>query len=226
MDKLALLQDLRGGWPYKQDVGGSSPSLPTNPPLGSTQTPQNSEHKGGISSLALPAIPAGALTSQLQTSKGRISQIDHDDFLRFGHLKWTAGSFGGRTAYVYRSVWGEDGKCRTILLHREIMGAKPGQMVDHRNGDTFDNRRENLRLATAAQNAFNSRRQQSKYGFLGVDSQTPGTYRGRVAIAGRAHYTASYPCPILAAVARDILAQRLHGEFAVLNFQFIPLEAA
>lgn len=43
------------------------------------------------------------------------------------------------------------------LLHRFIVGAEKGQIVDHISRDTLDNRRENLRFCTAAQNGFNSK---------------------------------------------------------------------
>jgi hypothetical protein len=36
------------------------------------------------------------------------------------------------------------------------MGAKKGQIIDHINGNPLDNRRENLRFCTAAQNAANT----------------------------------------------------------------------
>ena len=46
---------------------------------------------------------------------------------------------------------------RGILLHREIMQAGKGQIVDHINGDTLDNRRSNLRFCTHVQNMQNSK---------------------------------------------------------------------
>lgn len=160
----------------------------------------------------------------IELTRGRVALVDEEDFLRFGHLKWTAGSFGRRTGYAYRSEWvGE--KCRSILLHRAILGAAPGQIVDHINGDTFDNRRANLRIVSASQNAFNTRRSPSRYGFVGITSQTSGRYQGRVYVGRRAHYTKSFSSPVLAAAARDVLARQLHGEYAVLNFRFIPASA-
>lgn len=54
-------------------------------------------------------------------------------------------------------------------LHRIIAGAKKGQLVDHRNMDTLDNTRANLRIATPSQNQFNSNKHKNNTtGFKGV----------------------------------------------------------
>jgi len=41
-----------------------------------------------------------------------------------------------------------------------------------------------------------------------------------VILSGAKHHTETFPCPILAAAARDVLASQLHGNFAALNFEF------
>jgi len=42
-----------------------------------------------------------------------------------------------------------------IYLHRLIIGAKKDEIVDHINGNKHDNRRSNLRIASASLNCYN-----------------------------------------------------------------------
>jgi hypothetical protein len=74
----------------------------------------------------------------------QISEID----------KWILDSYT-----VYHS--GKNGYFRLrigktyIYLHRFILNAKKGDIIDHVNRDRFDNRRENLRIASASLNCYN-----------------------------------------------------------------------
>src|SRR5690606_8884630 len=56
--------------------------------------------------------------------------------------------------YVARAKGG-DAKMYRILMHRDILQTPPGRVSDHINGDKLDNRRENLRICTQAENARN-----------------------------------------------------------------------
>jgi hypothetical protein len=53
------------------------------------------------------------------------------------------GRVNGKATYKKRS------------MHREIMDCPDDMFVDHINGDTLDNRRENLRICTRNQNQWN-----------------------------------------------------------------------
>jgi hypothetical protein len=66
-----------------------------------------------------------------------------------------------RTAYDYAEtrLWLRgQGRHRTVKMHRlimDILDAGPTLQVDHINGERLDNRRENLRVVTAAENQAN-----------------------------------------------------------------------
>lgn len=156
---------------------------------------------------------------EIVLTRGYIALVSPEDYDRVACHKWTAMPIKGKDlVYARRSVWGDDGKCHTILLHRFIARTPKGVLTDHRDGNGLDCRRHNLRSATHAQNSYNKRCKLPLSGLIGVSSQTPGRYRAVVARDGKRIYTTTYPSPGLAAAARDALARELHGEFCVLNF--------
>lgn len=62
-------------------------------------------------------------------------------------------------------------KTHNILLHRLILNAPKKYLVDHINGDSLDNRNNNLRLATIAQNGQNRRKLSKGVSFDKRDSR-------------------------------------------------------
>lgn len=95
-------------------------------------------------------------------------------------------------------------------------------MVDHRNQDTLDNRRSNLRSATRRQNRANSKRQTSGTGFRGVTRdkrmKKGNMYYAAIKAPGGVEYLGSFSTAEAAARAWDRAAVKHHGEFAALNF--------
>lgn len=82
----------------------------------------------------------------------------------------TVGSYQGEIAivdddapaWIFDKTWTCDKthfRCTVnnehLLLHRVIMGAKDGDVIDHINGDPLDCRKSNLRFATNQQNSCN-----------------------------------------------------------------------
>lgn len=101
-------------------------------------------------------------------------------------------------------------------IHRIVAEAPEGLVVDHINGDTTDNRKENLRLCTNTQNTKNLRKQlnghTSKY--KGVSYYTrDGTWEVNVAGVYRGRYSSE----TLAAFVYNFWAAKQFGEFAKLN---------
>ena len=64
--------------------------------------------------------------------------------------------------YVRANLVPKDHSGKQVFLHRVIMDAKPGQIVDHINWNTLDNRRSNLRFVTASENQLNQRPRRCK----------------------------------------------------------------
>lgn len=153
---------------------------------------------------------------------GFIALVDEEDADLVRRYRWHAKrkSDWTQNRYVARSA-NVGGKTRCVYLHREIIGAQPGQFVDHINGNTLDNRRSNLRLCTQAQNIRNrAADKDNASGFKGI-SRTGGKrspWRADIVADAIREYLGVFATPEEAARAYDAAALRLHGEFARLNF--------
>jgi hypothetical protein len=111
---------------------------------------------------------------------------------------------------------------KSISMHRLIMNPPPGMDVDHKNTDRLNNHRDNLRLATPAQNRYNSRscarrgRHKSSQ-YIGV-TRDGDKWKSKITHSGREYCLGHFDDEIEAALAWDAKAKELHGEFAYLNF--------
>lgn len=90
----------------------------------------------------------------LHRSNGSIAAytfVDDQDYTTLAHYSWCLNGHG----YVVRYQRYGGGRRKVIAMHREIMGAMQGQIVDHINGNPLINLRSNLRFCTKSQNGMN-----------------------------------------------------------------------
>lgn len=83
-------------------------------------------------------------------------------------------------------------------IHRIIVGAKEGDIVDHINHNTLDNRRGNLRKVTNSENSLNKKGPQinSSSGYRGVHKTgREGKWRAVVGIDGDVHRLGTFNSP-------------------------------
>lgn len=112
---------------------------------------------------------------------------------------------------------GSGKKAYKLYLHRFVLSAKSGTIVDHKNGDHLDNRRANLRLASKGENTINRDRLSTNHsGYKGV-SQRGSRYRAFVHKDGTTIYLGSFSSAKDAACAYNRGAKKHFGKFAKLN---------
>lgn len=156
-------------------------------------------------------------------TKGLTALVDAADFEELSKHRWSAKK-DHNTWYAARYVYVGKYKGTTITMHQQLLGAKG---VDHRDGNGLNNQRANLRLASAQQNAHNSRKCARK---------TSSKYKGVWWRSSRRKWAATITIPNSngvparrktlghflneekAALAYDQAAVALFGEFAKLNF--------
>jgi hypothetical protein len=112
------------------------------------------------------------------------------------------------------------GKTRIEYLHRVIMEPAKGLLVDHRNRNPFDNRRDNLRIATHSENSCNQPKRKntsSQYGGVTRDKRC-GRWEAVIVDQGKRIRLGRFDNEEDAARAYDAAAKKYHGEFARLNF--------
>ncbi len=156
------------------------------------------------------------MTREIPLREGFVALIDDEDARRFSGVRWylfRPAIACPRLIYACR----RDGYQRR-LMHREIMDAGKGVIIDHINGNGLDNRKSNLRVCTHAENIRNQRRSAlNRSGYKGVTVQGK-RYSARIRVEGRQRHLGIFDTAVEAALAYDNAARRHFGEFASPNF--------
>lgn len=136
--------------------------------------------------------------------------VDVKDFEWLSQWNWHA-YWDSHTKGFYA---GRRGVGKPIRMHAFILGCK----CDHKNHDTLDNRRDNLRRCTSSQNAMNRRkRSDNTSGYKGVQ-RLGKKWCVHVTVNRRQRHIGMFSSLEEDARAYDAAAKKYHGEFANLNF--------
>ena len=153
-------------------------------------------------------------------TQGKATTVDEADYDRpeVGGRHWAAMR-NGRQWYAARRAPGPGS--RHLLLHRVVLGLVPGDpAVDHINGDGLDNRRENLRLATKAQNGMNQAKTHGVSQFKGVYwDKVNRKWVAQVRAGAKVRFLGRFDSEEDAAQAYDAAAREAFGEYARTNFE-------
>jgi len=156
-------------------------------------------------------------------SLGLHATVDDEDYDNLSRFKWHAAKVGtqGCVRYVAcRNMVGKNGLSFIKSMQSQIMGPYPPdkKLIDHENHCTLDNRRENLRFVTHAENSQNQ--------LLHGDKKT-SSYRGVSIHQGRFHAQLCFQRKVMsfghwmteeaAALAYNKARDKHHGDFGAGN---------
>jgi len=161
-----------------------------------------------------PDDPTGS-TVRVKLTRGKWAIIDAADADSVLQFRWSV-TVTPHGSYAMRMNAGN----KYSALHRFIMGEPEGLEVDHIDGDTLNNSRSNLRVATSRQNGQNTRlASTNRSGFKGVYfSNSNGKWIARISINNRGKTLGLFDDPIEAALAYDEAVRIEAGEFGRYNF--------
>jgi len=157
---------------------------------------------------------------KIQLTQGYNAIVDNADYEYLNQYNWHAYRNGNM---FYAKGWVNG---RRTLMHRLILGIvdKSKICVDHINRNGLDNRKCNLRVASKAQNMWNSHKKSYWRGYP-VSSRYKGVtwhkdtkrWLAQAVYNSRHHHLGLYDTEEEAALAYNIFAKEYYGEFARLN---------
>lgn len=108
---------------------------------------------------------------------------------------------------------------KSVSMHRMIMNAQKGQIVDHIDGNRFNNQKDNLRFCTHTENMRNRAKHRTKNKYKGVYKNSRGKkFKAMIFEDGKLRVLGSFESEIEAAFVYDKAAMDIHGDFANTNF--------
>jgi hypothetical protein len=164
---------------------------------------------------------------EIHLTKGYVALVDVDDYEWATERQWYPliskrkdGTV--RNVYAYQATLGSRSKRRFVYLHREVLARRGviSKFVDHIDHNGLNNRSENLRPCSSAENnRYRFANYLNKLGFKGLRwGKNNRKWIAQLGHAGRNYYLGQYGDPRDAARAYDRKAIELFGEFALTNF--------
>lgn len=143
---------------------------------------------------------------RIPLTQGKYAVINIEDLPEIGKYRWNAKSAG---AYA-RLPQTEGGGL--AAMHRKIMNPPEGMCVDHKDRNTLNNKRENLRVCSHAENMRNVKPIKSASGLKGVQRQNT-KWVANIVINGKKLFLGTFQEKEDAFNAYKEASAKYHGEF-------------
>ena len=157
----------------------------------------------------------------INLTKDQVAIVDDEDFEHLSQWSWHAWWSKNTHSYYAVRDTKKDGRKVHFKMHRQVLGiTDPHIHVDHRNSDTLDNRKSNLRTASVSQNNWNQRKHRNNTtGFKGITfHRASGLYLAQISAHGKRTHLGCRPTA--EAAFRELYepaVRQMHGEFGNLG---------
>lgn len=162
------------------------------------------------------------MSKVIQLTKGYSTIVDDEDYDFLMQWKWYAREHR-KTCYATRSQSVEEFRGsgrKQEHMHRAILGLTTKDMdkiVDHINHNGLDNRKSNLRICNADQNAWNMLKHRGSSKYKGVFRLADNRWGSVITYKKAKIRLGAFDNEEDAALAYDAEAIKLFGEFANIN---------
>ena len=99
---------------------------------------------------------AGDEVMEVEIEGGYVNIDESDYHLLFDDYRWYI--FKGKYTYYAKAFRIINKLYTSVLMHRIILNCDKKELVDHKDGNGLNNRRDNIRIATTSQNMANARK--------------------------------------------------------------------
>ena len=151
-----------------------------------------------------------------KTFPNKYALVDDEDFDWLNQWFWTA-SKPPKNSAMYAAK-----RTKPYKMHHLLVEKKPGEVVDHIDGNGLNNQKRNLRVCSLLENSRNRKKMPgspfgkptSKHKGVGLIA---GSFRARISISGKTIYIGTFKSESSAALAYNEAARKYFGEYAFLN---------
>jgi hypothetical protein len=139
------------------------------------------------------------------------AKVDDDDYKILSQRNWYLTDQG----YAKRRQSLGHKKSMLVMMHRVIMRAEKGTLLDHKNHDRLDNRKTNLRFCTKTQNNLNRpKRRDNTSGSKNVYwSKANQRWFIKTKVGGKEYRSPNLPSKKEAIRASKKFITKIHGEY-------------
>ena len=149
----------------------------------------------------------GNAVARINLTLGQVAIVDIEDFENVNKISWHATERRDGKGFYAVSSSG-------IRMHRFLLGAKSGEIVDHVDGNGLNNTRANIRIGTQSQNCVNRKTTPGKH--LRGTRPKKGKWQAYIKYKGKQRSLGYFATENLAHLAYLEEASRLHGDWMPL----------